>query len=61
MRRLRSPLRDQALAREFREIYRRPGSKYLGIACLFGCVSAIAYYLIDLLGGAQGAFGGAQT
>jgi len=61
MRRRTSRLRNEALALEFRETYRRPGAKYLGIACLFGFFSALAYYLIDLLGGTQAAVGGAQT
>lgn len=51
----------EALVGEFRDVYRKPGPKYLAVACLFGCASAVAYYVIDFLGGTQGLIGGAQT
>lgn len=54
-------LKDRALEAEFREIYRKPGARYLGIACTFGGLAAIAFYLIDAIGTGLPWLGGAQS
>ncbi len=52
---------ETATSLEFRELYRRPGARYLGIAGLMGGISAIGFYAIDAIGGALSWHGGAQT
>jgi signal transduction histidine kinase/FixJ family two-component response regulator len=48
------------LRSEFRSVYQKPGTRYLTIACLFGSVVSLAYYLVDSLGDLSW-WGGAQT
>ncbi len=50
-----------ALDAEFREVYRKPGSRYLSMGGAFGALTLLAYYLIDALGGGAQWLGGAQT
>jgi len=53
---------EQALLKaEFRTVYQKPGTRYLSIACLFGSVVSLAYYLVDALGSHLSWWGGAQT
>jgi len=52
---------DAQSASEFRELYRRPGTRYLGLAFLMGGVSSLGFYGLDIAGGALSWYGGAQT
>ena len=52
---------DVALRKEFHEVYRRPGARYLGTACAFAGFAACAFYLIDAIGNGQPYVGGPQT
>jgi len=49
-----------SLRAEFQSVYRKPGTRYLAIACLFGSVVSLAYYTADALGELSW-WGGAQT
>jgi signal transduction histidine kinase/AmiR/NasT family two-component response regulator len=50
-----------ALDEEFREVYRKPGIKLLAAGCLFGAVTVVAYYLIDVISGRTQWLEGTQT
>lgn len=52
---------DARIASEFRELYRRPGTRYLGLGALMGGISALGFYGIDAVGGALPWYGGAQS
>ena len=56
-----SGLASDSLKAEFLDIYRKPGVQHLGIACAFGSISALLFYLIDAVGGVQPWSGGAQS
>jgi hypothetical protein len=49
------------LESEFRDVYRAPGARYLGVIGLFGGVGALAFYLTDALSDDQPWIGGAQS
>ncbi|MEP7301350.1 MAG: response regulator [Caldimonas sp.] len=51
---------DVALLQEFKELYRKPGARYLGVIGIFGAAGALAFFLIDGLGGHLPWIGGAQ-
>lgn len=55
------PNRYRFTDEEFLEIYRRPGARYLGIACLFGALGALSFYLIDAIGIGHPLIGGIQS
>jgi len=48
-------------ALEFRELYRRPGTRYLRLAALMGGISSMGFYGLDAVGEALPWYGGAQT
>ena len=56
-----APRFDSTLETEFRDVYRRPGARYLGLAALMGTVSALAFYGLDALLNDLRWVGGAQT
>jgi signal transduction histidine kinase/CheY-like chemotaxis protein len=49
------------LLAEFRELYRAPGTRNLGIIGLFGGLGPVAFYLVDALSREQQWIGGAQS
>lgn len=52
---------DSPPVAEFRELYRRPGMRYLGLATLMGGLSALGFYALDIVGAGLAWFGGAQS
>jgi signal transduction histidine kinase/ActR/RegA family two-component response regulator len=55
------PAEDKALRAEFQEVYRKPAAKYLGLACMFGGLAALGFYLIEAISIEQPWLGGIQS